>query len=206
MIIRTLLLLIGILQWGHGFSQAKFTFDQYHLMGRNRPYSYMPVLHAENNRQWCAEARYNYEDKQTASLFAGKTFTGDHKVSWSLAPMLGVSVGRFKGLSTALNIDLEYNDFYLSAQTQYSRSVTRNNDYFLYSWSEIGYQTCSWLYTGISVQQTQDLASGKLMEPGMLVGLTCKGFSIPVYLFNPFVRDKYFIVGLSYSWGGKKKQ
>lgn len=205
MIIRTLLLLVVVFCLQSGYSQTDITFEQYHTTGAARAYEYMPVVHFQKSNNWCAQARYNYEEARTFSLFAGKAFKGKRVVFWSLTPMLGVSLGCFKGLSAALNIDLEYNDFFLSAQTQYSRSVKHDGDYFLYSWSEAGYQCLNWLYAGVSFQHTQSFSSDKLLEPGVLVGFTFKKFTLPVYAFNPLSRNSYFIIGCSFPLTVNKK-
>jgi len=205
MILRTLLLFFCICLLQVGYSQPDCTFEQYHRIGHDRSYLCMPVLHYQSKQNWYGEARYNYEDLQTFSLFAGRAFTGKSDLSYSFIPMLGWSTGRFKGVSAAMNIDLEYHNFFLSAQTQYSVSTTRSRDYFLYSWSELGYQSLAWLYTGLSVQHTQDFFSGRAIEPGAMIGFTFHKVTIPVYVFNPLSDKQYIIVGLSYKLKGSSK-
>src|SRR5262245_23424040 len=92
--------------------QTQGGFEQYHFVGVNQPYTYMPVVHLQTRSNWYTEARYNYEDLQTVSLYVGKTFTGNNRLSYSLTPMLGGVAGRFNGVSTGLNVDLEYDKFF----------------------------------------------------------------------------------------------
>jgi len=198
--LRSLLVCIWLLAGSTVFSQTEMTFDQYHLMGHQQPYLFMPVIHYRNAHNWYAEARYNYEDLQTVSLFLGKAFTGDKEFSYSLVPMFGASVGRFTGLSAGLNVDLEYNKFYFSTQSQYSLSTKQPKEYFLYSWSEAGYQPLNWLYAGVSVQQTHDRYTGDQVQPGLLVGFSFSRFTLPVYAFDPLSASPYFIVGVSFQW------
>src|SRR5688500_10872215 len=101
------------------FSQAEAAVEQYHYAGKGMPYVFMPVAHFRSAGNWHAEARYNYEDIETLLLYLGRSFTGDKRLSYSITPMLGASVGRFKGISTALNVDLEFEQFFFSAQSQY---------------------------------------------------------------------------------------
>lgn len=184
-----------------GFSQSELNVEQYHVMNAGQPYLYMPIMHYQHARNWYAEARYNYEDAETFSLYVGRAFTGGKTLNYSFVPMLGGSVGRFQGVSTGLNIDMDYNRFFFSSQSQYSRSTTQYGAYFLYTWSEIGYQSLKWLYTGLSVQHTHDRLVGNDMQPGMMIGFTFNRFTVPVYTFDPFNNNgRNFIVGLTMAW------
>ena len=163
----------------------------------------MPMAHWQTEKNWYTEVRYNYEDLQTFSMLVGKTFRGSNRLSYTLTPMAGGAVGRFKGISTGLNLDLEYDKFFFSSQSQYSYSVNAYNPSCLYSWSEIGYQRFRWLYTGFSVQQTYS-RPGSLLEPGVMVGFSFGKYTIPIYSFDPLNRERYFIVGLTVQWQQKK--
>jgi hypothetical protein len=188
------------------YSQAKASVEQYHYAGKGQPYVFMPLASYQSTRNWYAEARYNYEDMQTFSLYLGKSFTGEKSISYTFTPMVGASMGRFKGISAALNVDLELDQFFFSAQTQYSKATPRGkgSDDFFYSWSEAGYQPLNWLYAGASFQQTYTEYE-RLLEPGVLLGFSFNRFSIPVYGFDLFNNSRYFIIGLTVSWEGKKK-
>jgi hypothetical protein len=182
-----------------GFSQSEISLEQYQYVGNTQAYTYMPVMHFQNKRNWYAEARYNYEDLQTFSLFLGKSFSGDKELSYSFTPLLGGSVGRFNGISTGMNLDVGYNKFFFSTQSQYSFSTDHLSNDFLYNWSEIGFQGLKWLYAGLSVQQSYDKFSGNVLEQGVLVGFTFNKFTVPVYTFAPFNKDRYFIIGFNYA-------
>jgi hypothetical protein len=188
------------------YSQAKASVEQYHYAGKVQPYVFMPVASFQSARNWYAEARYNYEDMETFSLYLGRSFSGEKSIAYSFTPMVGVSMGKFKGISTALNVDLELDQFFFSAQSQYSRSTPKGkgSDDFFYSWSEAGYQPLNWLYAGASFQQTYTEYE-RLLEPGVLLGFSFSRFSIPVYGFDLFNNSRYFIIGFTVSWEGKKK-
>src|SRR5687767_13080688 len=197
---RAALLITFLWCWYQGNSQAEMSLEQYHYMGNTQTYTYMPIMHFQNKKNWYAEARYNYEDMETFSLFLGKAFEWGNNLSGTCTPLLGGSLGRFKGISTGLNIDLEYDKFFFSTQSQYSFATDRVSTDFMYYWSEVGYQGLSWLYAGWSMQQTYDPFSGSLLEHGALIGFTFNRFTVPVYTFAPFKKDRYFIVGLNFAW------
>ena len=48
------------------------------------------------------EARYNYEDRETGSVFGGYMFDGGGKLSWSLTPMVGFVFGNTDGFAPGL--------------------------------------------------------------------------------------------------------
>jgi|GEM_PF-361786 len=189
-----------------GFGQVNINFEQYHVVTPHQLYTYMPVVHYQHKKNWYAEARYNYEALETFSLFLGRAFNGGHNLTYSFVPMLGGSVGKFKGISTGLNIELDYNKFFFSSQSQYSMPVKSCGRYFLYSWSEAGYQSSKWLYAGISVQHTYDRLTGDAVQPGILIGFTFNKFTIPVYTFDPFGGGRNFIVGFNTTWKHARKK
>jgi hypothetical protein len=199
-----ILLLAALLLYTPGHGQAEIAVEQYHYFGKFQPYTYMPIVHFQNARKWYVEARYNYEEMQTFSLYLGKTFAGGDKVSWSFTPMLGGAIGKFNGISPGLNVDLGYKNIFFSAQSQYSFSTNKEeNSDFVYSWSELGYEVRPWFYAGVSFQQTY-LTSETTLEPGLLIGFSFKQFTIPVYTFAPFNKERYFIVGINFEWEHKK--
>src|ERR1700712_2571521 len=84
-------------------SQSKISFEQYSFMGPNQPGLLAPVAHYETKQKWYAEARYNYEDINTLSLYAGRTFSQQNDFSWSFTPMIGGMAGKMQGGSFGLN-------------------------------------------------------------------------------------------------------
>lgn len=204
---RPCLLILSVLfATTRSYSQAEAVVEQYHYAGKGQPYVFMPVAHVQTARNWYAEARYNYEDTETFSFYLGRSFSGEKNLSYTFTPIIGAAMGRFKGISTGLNIDMEYGKFFFSAQSQYSLATERGkgSDDFFYSWSEAGFQPLHWLYAGASFQQTY-MANEKLLEPGALIGFSFGRFSIPIYGFDLAHEQRYFIIGLTVSWQGAKK-
>ncbi|MBC7829035.1 MAG: hypothetical protein H7122_14895 [Chitinophagaceae bacterium] len=183
-----------------GFAQSKASLEQYHIMGNNRTYVPMSIAHFQNNKKWYAEGRYNYEELETFSLYVGKTFSKKEKLSYVLTPLLGGAIGNFNGVSTGINMDLDYSNFFFSLQSQYSFSTDRRADNFFYNWSELAYQPLAWLYGGISVQHTRLYRTETRFEPGLLIGFSYRNLTLPVYTFAPFNRNRYFMVGLNIEW------
>lgn len=201
-----ILLLAMVLIGGALSGQSGISLEQYRIINTGQPSLYMPVMHYQHAKNWYAEARYNYEDEETFSLYLGRAFTGEtNTFNYSIVPMLGGSMGRWKGVSTGLNINVDIDKFFFSSQSQYSRSTNTYGDHFVYDWSEVGYQSLKWLYAGLSLQHTHDRAIGHDIQPGFMVGFTFNRFTIPIYTFEPFNGERNFIVGVTMEWKNKKK-
>jgi hypothetical protein len=183
--------------------QSKLGLEQYSYVGTGQPGTLVPVAHYQAKSNWYAEARYNYDEVNTFSLYAGRTFSGERALSYSVTPMIGGMAGQIRGGSLALNTEFNYRSFNFSSQSQYSiNAETRMENYF-FSWSELSYQPLDWLYAGVSLQNTHIYRTDGLVEPGLLVGLSYKQWNFPVYSFNPFADGRYFIIGLNWEFSSK---
>jgi hypothetical protein len=184
-------------------AQSKWLFENYYYTGKNINTD-NPMLHVETKNKWYAELRYNYEDVKTLSFYAGKTFSGGKAIEYSITPLLGYCVGRFRGLSFAANAEAGWKNFYLSTQAQYSLSSGSEDESFFFSWSEVGYNFSPHFFSGIALQYTR-LTGENDFKPGFLAGLSYKNISFPCYVFGPFHRDRYFVLGFNYEFYLKRQ-
>ena len=109
-------------------------------------------------------------------------------------------MGNFNGLSTGLNLDLDFRSFLFSTQSQYSISTDSRSSNFFYNWSELAYQPLKWLYGGVSIQNTALYQTRMSFEPGFLIGYCFRNVSVPLYTFSPFSKERYFMLGLTIEW------
>jgi hypothetical protein len=204
---KSLLLLTGwICIFHHKLpAQSKMLLENYYYNSERGTNAIMPMFHLKTNNNWYAEIRYNYEDVNTVSLYAGKTFAKEGDVTYSLTPLLGYSAGRFRGASFAVNAETEWRQFFISSQSQYSRSLKSKDESFFFTWSEAGYCISENFFSGLALQYTK-LSYQDIFEPGFLAGVSIKNVSFPCYLFNPFQHERYFILGLNYEFSLKKKK
>jgi hypothetical protein len=186
-------------------AQSKLMVEQYAYTGSGLRNYVSPMAHYETTKNWYAEVRYNYEEMQTFSVHAGKTFCWEKKMEYSFTPMLGIMAGNLQGGSLGLNVDISRNQFYFSTQSQYCMSVEDNSFNFLYSWSEVAYQPFDWMYAGLSMQYTQCPKTAPLIEPGLLLAFTIRQWTFPFYSFHVFNNDRYYMLGMNYEWKHGKK-
>jgi hypothetical protein len=199
-----LVILFSLLSQGV-FSQAKSGLENYNQLSGRSEYLWMPIMHYQANNGIYGEFRYNYEDANTVSLFAGKLFEGGKGIEYSFVPMLGFSSGNFTGASVALNSDIEWKRLYFSSQSQFSIATNKGINNFFFSWSEAGINFSDIFFAGTALQFTYQQKRSKV-DPGLVAGFDIKNFSIPVYVFNPFNSDNYFIVGLNFEFNFKRRK
>ena len=77
-----------------------------------------PVFTADHN--WLhLEARYNYENLHTGSLWVGYNFSWGKKVQFSLTPMIGGIFGRSNGIAPGGEASLTYKKIQASISNEY---------------------------------------------------------------------------------------
>ena len=97
-----------------------------------------PVFTADRN--WVhLEARYNYENLQTGSLWAGYNFSAGKKLALDVTPMIGGVFGRTTGIAPGCEASLTYKKVQLSISNEYVFDTTHKAGNFYYSWPELTY-------------------------------------------------------------------
>ena len=183
--------------------QAQIGFEQYCYVKDKQMSTLVPILNYESNSHWYGEARYNYEDVNTFSLYVGKTFSNDNKLHFAITPMVGGVVGKYRGISSALNAVVEFDNLFFSTQTQHTIAFHEKNADFLFSWSEFGYQPWKWFFFGVTAQQTYMTGTDSLeSEPGLFIGVSSGMWTFPIYVFRPMTISNYFVLGISLSTDG----
>ena len=202
---KSLLIIIWSILMQHELSaQWKAGLDQYNYIGTQSAGTFVPSVHIQSKNNWYEELRYNYEDEQTLSLFSGKKFTGGSRLDYTIIPMVGISTGRFTGISIATNTEAEWKNIYFSSETQYSMAIKDNSTNFFFSWSELGYNISTHLFGGLAMQYSRQNGITDF-EPGFVAGFSFKNISFPFYVFSPFRQGTYFVLGLNYEYNLKKK-
>ncbi|MBT1708815.1 hypothetical protein KK062_11300 [Fulvivirgaceae bacterium PWU5] len=189
------------------YSLGQTGFEHYYYWKDKNETTFMPVIHFQNARDWYAEARYNYEEVNTFSLYVGKNFPREYKlVSYSLTPVVGVVVGELNGVSLGLLLAAEFRKYFFSSQSQCTLSRDDGDAHFLFSWTELGYAPVRWFYFGGSVQLTRFTHHGNTVaDPGAFVGFETGNWSFPIYGFNLQNAGRYFILGINLTIERKKK-
>lgn len=143
------------------------------------------------------EARYNYEDLNTASALAGWRFETGKKFVFGATPMLGFAVGNTNGFVPAIELDASYKIFDFYSESEYLVDFASKDNNFFYTWSELAVTPISALRTGISIQRTKLYQTGFDVQRGIFAEYSFWKLTAGVYYFNPFSKDNFVIASLS---------
>lgn len=159
----------------------------------------LPVLRADKGALHL-EARYNYEDLNTFSAWAGYNFSGGKKWEYTFTPMLGGVIGNSSGLAAGLEFILAHKRFELYSESEYLFELSDRTYSFFYNWTDLTYSPKDWLWFGISGQRTRLYQTDLDIQRGFIVGAGLKNWAFTGYLYNLFFDEPFIIITLSFSY------
>jgi hypothetical protein len=159
----------------------------------------LPVLEADKGSLHL-EARYNYEDRETFSAWAGYNFTGGGRLAYTITPMGGLVTGRSNGAAPGLRFSLDFWRLSLSSESEYFFPFEAKADQFYYNWSDLSCSITEWLWAGVSIQRTRAYRTDLAVQYGALLGAGYKRWEINAYLYDMGTVDTFLMVSLSASF------
>jgi hypothetical protein len=158
-----------------------------------------PTFRADRGRLHL-ETRYNYEDRESVSFFAGANFAFGSRVEVSLVPMLGGLVGRTDGIVPGFEADITVGPFEAYGEAEYVVDLGESSSSFFYMWSELSLWPTGWLRVGLVTQRTRVYQTEREIQRGPLVGVEWKSVSGSLYWFNPGADDWLVVASLAVSF------
>ncbi|PWB72831.1 MAG: hypothetical protein C3F15_10570 [Holophagae bacterium] len=146
------------------------------------------------------EARYNYEDFNTGSLWVGYNFSLDGEVTLTFTPMAAAVAGDTDGVAPGFNLAIDWWRLAFFSQCEYVFDSDGSEESFFYSWTELSVWPLDWLGAGVVVQRTKVADLDFEAEPGVLLGLAYKNADLTVYLFDLDGSDPVVVVGAGLSF------
>ncbi|ULQ57155.1 hypothetical protein KJS94_02950 [Flavihumibacter rivuli] len=159
----------------------------------------LPIVKADKGRLHL-ESRYNYEDRNTISFFAGYNINGGKKLSYTITPMLGWAVGQSDGIAPGLEATLGLGKFELYSEMEYLFEFNDKANSYYYNWTELNFYPRDWLWFGITGQRTRAYQSELEIQRGVLTGFSWKQLSVTGYLFNPWMEGTFGIVSVAWAF------
>lgn len=159
----------------------------------------IPIVTADHQHLHL-ETRYNYEDVQTVSLFAGYTLETIGKVSLLLTPMLGTAFGNTNGLIPAVETTLSWSDLEWYTETEWLIDPGDSENNFLYTWSDLTYAPFDHLYFGLSAQRTRVDDTGLEIERGFVAGYYNDRLTLSAYTYNIGTKDFFLLINAGVSF------
>lgn len=155
-----------------------------------------PILYADRGALHL-EARYNYEELETLSVFAGWTFASEGELEASLTPMLGLVAGETDGLAPGLEFDLGWRALAWYGESEYVFDREERDDDFFYSWSTLTYGFTDRLAAGLVVERTKLVETDWSLQRGLALEFAHGSLGLSVYAYNLGTDDSYAVVALA---------
>jgi hypothetical protein len=147
------------------------------------------------------EGRFNYEDRETGSVFVGRNFEAGENVTFTAVPIFGVVFGNTMGVAPGAEIEIAWRRLALYSESEYLFDLEESGDSFLYTWSEATVAATDWLRAGLVVQRTRTYESGLDIQRGLLVELSRGKVSFGFHWFNPDrSEDQVFAYAVGYEF------
>jgi len=151
-------------------------------------------------KNYYLEARYNYEDHRTVSLYFGKAFSFGKKAEWEIIPMIGGVYGKTIGISPGFNFQFEYKRFSTFAQCQYTIDLKNINNSFLWDWTGFNINISKHFVLGAAVQVFQPNTGEPFYNAGPMISFHHQSFSIEAYAYNLWQQFPIGAIGIEYQF------
>jgi hypothetical protein len=158
-----------------------------------------PMVSAEHGSLHL-EARYNYEDQQTGSLWVGYNMSVGQRLVLEATPMLGGVFGNTAGIAPGYRVSLSYKRFDLSTEGEFVFDARDQAGSFFYSWNELTYSPWAWFRTGLVSQRTRAYHTDLDVQRGLLVGASYKKIAFTTYVFNAGWTDPTVVLALAFNF------
>ncbi len=147
------------------------------------------------------EARFNYEDIDTASVFAGWAFGfGKDDRYLKLTPMLGGAAGRTYGIAPGLEVEARWERLAYWLEGEYLFDLKDSSANYLYTWSELNVFAWPFLWLGGSFQRTKVVKTVTEVSFGPMVGFgqpSRPGWSVSLYFYDLTTSRPWYLATLA---------
>jgi hypothetical protein len=153
------------------------------------------------DRGWLhLEARVNYEDLDTGSIWFGYNFSGGETVEWALTPTIGGIFGQTDGVAPGYKGSVSWRHLEFYSEGEYVLDAHDSADSFFYNWSEVTFVPAEWLRVGLVTQRTSVYEAERDIQRGLLVGVSYKTLEATTYVFNPDDSQPVVVVSVAFSF------
>ena len=157
-----------------------------------------PTLRADHD--WLhLEARHNYEDRDTTSVWLGYNWSFGEEVTLDLTAMVGGVFGDTDGVAPGYEFTLAWKKLQLYSEAEYVFDSDDSSESFFYTWSELTYAFTDWFRAGGVIQRTKVYDTDFDIQRGFMIGVTYKDLDFTGYVLNPD-DDPIFVFGLAFAF------
>lgn len=149
------------------------------------------------DRNWAhLEARYNYEDRKTGSVWLGYNLSFGEKLVIDATPMVGGVFGNTTGVAPGYLVTLSYKTISLYSEGEFVFDAKNSGGNFFYSWNELTYSPTDWFRAGLASQKTRAYQTPLDVQRGVFAGFTYRRLDFSTYVFNVGWTNPTIVLGL----------
>lgn len=153
------------------------------------------ILYADRG-QLHFEARYNYEDLDTVSLFAGWTIEGGEEIHAAITPMIGGVFGDTNGVAPGLLLDVGWSKLNFYAESEYLIDADDSDESFFYTWSTLMWQFSPAFGAGVVAERTRIVDTDLEVQRGLALQVMPGPVGFSLYAYNPASDDAYYTLSM----------
>jgi hypothetical protein len=151
------------------------------------------------------EARYQWEDWRTGSVWIGRNFSFGDALSVTFTPMVGGVFGYTNGVAPGYLLEMEWRSLYFYSSSEYLFNLEDNSANFGYTWTELTVDLDHLLF-GIVAQRTRPFESSLDLQRGLSLMREQGAFTFGMYLFNLGWTDPTVVLNLAYAFDVPKQR
>ena len=149
------------------------------------------------DRNWThLEARYNYEDRKTGSVWVGYNLSFGEKLVLDATPMVGGVFGNTTAVAPGYLVTLSYKKISLYSEGEFVFDAKNSGGNFFYTWNELTYSPTDWFRAGLASQKTRAYQTPLDVQRGVFAGFTYRRLDVSTYVFNVGWTNPTIVLGL----------
>ena len=181
-------------------SPREWTFDASGFLYVTPADTYFQPTFAVDYRWLHLEARYNYEDRQTASTWVGYNFRAGELVTLQITPIVAAVFGATNGIAVGAKGRVAWQWLELYSEGEGVFAFSEKDGSFIYFWSTLTASPLDWLHLGLAVQRTRAYQTTLDFQRGFLLGFSVEHVGITAYMFNPDLPTPTYVFALDVNW------
>jgi hypothetical protein len=153
------------------------------------------------DRDWVhLEARYNYEDRKTGSVWLGYNVSFGEKLILDATPMVGGIFGKKTGVAPGYLFTLSYKKISLYSEGEFVFDTKNSGGNFFYNWNELTYSPTDWVRFGLASQRTRAYQTPLNVQRGFFAGFSYKRVDFTTYIFNTGWTDPTVVLAAGFKF------
>ena len=153
------------------------------------------------DRNWAhLEARYNYEDQKTGSVWLGYNLSFGEKLVLDATPMVGGVFGNTTGVAPGYLFTLSYKKISLYSEGEFVFDTKNSGSNFFYNWDELTYSPTDWLRAGLVSQKTREYQTPLDVQRGFFAGFSYRRLDFTTYVFNVGWTDPTVVLAMGFTF------